>query len=125
MPDWVLPVAVVAGATAAALGVALVFRRRERSRVRHGALDLSRLSAAVTLFTDVGCRRCDQTRAMLIEEGVEFEEFRFDHHPEVHRAVGVTGVPLLVVKGADGTEVGRIAGKATRRELRRLLARAR
>jgi glutaredoxin len=76
----------------------------------------------VTLFSDAGCANCDQARAALVAEGVAFEEFRHDHHEDVFATVGVSGVPLIVVKDEAGQEVGRIAGRVSRRTLKRLLA---
>jgi glutaredoxin len=113
---------VVLAAVAVSLGAAFGFRRLERRRVEKALLDLSPLTSAVTLFTDAGCSRCDQARDMLEAAGVEFEEIRFDHHPDVVEAVGVTGVPLVVARRPDGTEIDRIAGKVSPRALERLLA---
>lgn len=125
MDEPIARIVVVVAAVVVALGVALFFRLVERRRVERTALDLTPLSSAVTLFTDAGCARCDAARAALIEAGAEFEEFRFDHHPEVLEAVGVTGVPLIVARAPDGTEIGRIVGKVRTPALRRLLARVR
>lgn len=55
--------------------------------------------------------------------GTEFEEIRFDHHRDLVEAVGVAGVPVIVARAPDGTELDRIVGKPSRRALRRLLAR--
>lgn len=122
MSEPVVRVVVVAAAIAVAIGVALGFRMNERRRVAKAPLDLGSLRSAVTLFSDAGCTNCDQARAALIEEGVEFEEFRYDHHEDVFTAVGVSGVPLIVVKNKAGEEKGRIAGRTSVRAVRRLVA---
>jgi glutaredoxin len=113
---------VVAAAVAVAIGVALGFRMSERRRVAKAPLDLVTLRSAVTLFSDDGCANCDQARSALVAEGVDFEEFRYDHHRDVFTAVGVFGVPLIVVKDEAGDEVGRIAGRTSARAVRRLIA---
>lgn len=123
MNEPVVRFLVVAAAIAIAIGVALGFRLSERRRVTRAPLDLSSLRSAVTLFSDAGCTNCDQARAALVTEGVDFEEFRYDHHTDVFRAVGVSGVPLIVVKNEAGDEMGRIAGRVSAPRLRRLLAR--
>jgi glutaredoxin len=124
MSEPVVRVLVVAAAVAVAIGVGLGFRLSERRRVTRAPLDLGSLRAAVTLFSDAGCANCDQARAALVAEGVDFEEFRYDHHQDVFTAVGVSGVPLIVVKNEAGDEVGRIAGRTSPRAVRRLLARS-
>jgi glutaredoxin len=124
MSEPVVRVLVVAAAVAVAIGVGLGFRLSERRRVTRAPLDLGSLRAAVTLFSDTGCANCDQARAALVAEGVDFEEFRYDHHQDVFTAVGVSGVPLIVVKNEAGDEVGRIAGRTSPRAVRRLLARS-
>jgi glutaredoxin len=116
-------VVVVAAAAAVALGSAALFRRMERRRVRQAPLDLTGLNSAVTLFSDTGCTRCDLAREALVAAGVDFEELHFDHHRDMVEAVGVTGVPMIVARAPDGTELDRIVGKPSRRALRRLLAR--
>ncbi|HUG74103.1 MAG TPA: glutaredoxin domain-containing protein [Acidimicrobiia bacterium] len=122
MSEPVVRVLVVAAAIAVAIGVALGFRLNERRRVAKAPLDLGSLRSAVTLFSDAGCANCDQARAALVAEGVNFEEFRYDHHKDVFATVGVSGVPLIVVKDQAGDEVGRIAGRASPRAVRRLVA---
>lgn len=123
MSEPVVRILVVAAAVAIAIGVALGFRLSERRRVAKAPLDLGTLRSPVTLFSDAGCTNCDQARTALQEEGVDFEEFRYDHHPEVFAAVGVSGVPLIVVKDEAGDEMGRIAGRVSPRALRRLTGR--
>jgi glutaredoxin len=123
MSDPTLTLVVVVAAIAVSLGSAAIFRRVERRRVRRVPLDLTVITGAVTLFSDAGCARCDLAREALISAGAEFEEIRFDHHRDLVEAVGVTGVPVIVARAPDGTELDRIVGKPSRRALRRLLAR--
>ena len=50
------------------------------------------------------------TRPQLDALGVDFTEVAYDREPDVHRRVGVTGVPLLVIRDETGQEVRRFAG---------------
>jgi len=123
MSDGPLRIAVAAAITGVAVGVALRARVIERRRAAAAPLDLTGFRGRLLLFTDAGCRRCDQARAVLVEAGVEFVEAAFDREPDRLRAAGVTSVPLLVGRDAAGREVGRIAGRVGGRSLARLLAR--
>lgn len=120
MSDLAVPITLVVMAVVVAVAIAYLARRVARSRVQVAPLDVSTLTSTVTLFTDAGCTNCDDARQQLEGAGVTFEEFRFDHHPEVFATVGVTGVPLIVVRGPDGSEQDRIAGKVSAADLRRL-----
>jgi len=119
---------VPAGAVLAAIAVmsAVAFAWGANRAVRHRAvrapLDLSGVTGRIVFFSDVACRRCPGVREAL--SGVEFEEIRYGDDPERFRATGAPAVPLVVVRGADGAEVGRIAGEVRERELRALLRRA-
>lgn len=123
MSEPLLRAMVIGMVLVAVLAVVLLSRAAERKRSIRSPLDLSPVSGSVILFSDAGCRRCDQTRRMLSEAGIAFEEYRHDTDPEVLEQVGVTAVPLVVVRRADGSEAGRIAGRVTKRALRRLTAR--
>lgn len=122
MSDPARVVAAVA-ATAVAGTVVLAARVRDRRSAASAPLDLSGFPGRLVLFTDAGCRRCDQARAVLVAAGADFAEAAFDREPERLRAAGITAVPLLVGRDASGAEVGRIAGRLGRRSLDRLLAR--
>lgn len=106
------------------VGWSMAIRIRERGRSRSAPLDLSRFAAPVVFFTDAACRACGDARAVLEATGIGFDEVAFDHEPDLMREVGVTGVPLVVVRDRHGVEVGRIAGAPSPRALRRLLERA-
>lgn len=121
MTELTVRIVVALAAVVVAFGVAAGFRIRERMKAQRGLLDLTSLESAITLFSDVGCRTCDGARAALESAGIDFEEFRHDHHPEVFARVGVTAVPLIVRRGADGAEVFRIAGAVTSSGLRGLI----
>lgn len=123
MSDLTVKVMVAVGTAAVGLGVAGAARVRERRRAASAPLDLAGFSGGLLFFSDAGCRRCDQARAILEGSGVTFTEAAFDREPERLRAAGVTAVPLLVGRSADGREVGRIAGKLDRRSLARLVSR--
>ena len=101
---------VVVAAIAVAVLVALTAHRRERRRAIRARLDLGGLEGRVIFFSDATCARCDIVRSHLEALAVEFTEIAYDREPEVHRRVGVTGVPLVVVRDAAGTEVRRFAG---------------
>lgn len=120
MTEPTVRILVVAMAIVVALGVAVLFRVRERRKAQRGLLDLTSLESPITLFSDAGCRTCDAARAALETAGIAFEEFRHDHHADVFERVGVTAVPLIVRRGDDGSEVSRIAGAVTAAGLRRL-----
>lgn len=101
---------VAAVAVGAALLVAIWAHRRERRRAQRSVLDLTGLEGRVLFFTDATCTRCDIVRAHLEGLGVEFTEIVYGVDPATHRRVGVTGVPLLVIRDRDGAEVHRFAG---------------
>ncbi len=111
------------GAAALALLVAAWARGAERRRTAAGPLELSGLPVGLVLFSDSGCERCGQVRAALQASGAHFVEVAFDREPVRFQATGVRGVPLLVARDSSGNEVGRIAGRLTRRALNRLLTR--
>ena len=123
MSESVARIALAAGATALALGIALQARAAERRRAAAGPLQLDGIAGRLVLFTAAGCRRCEQARTTLTRAGVEFAEMEFDQDPDRVRSIGVAAVPLLVARDAAGAEVGRIAGRIGRRALARLLSR--
>lgn len=85
-------------------------RTAERRRAGRAPLDLQGIDGRVVFFSDATCTRCDIVRVHLESLGAEFVEIAYDRDPETHRRVGVTGVPLLVIRDADGREVRRFAG---------------
>jgi hypothetical protein len=89
-----------------------------------GPLDLTGVEGRVVFFSDAACPTCDAARARLRASRVPFREIGYHEDPAAHRRAGVTAVPLTVVRGSDGGEVGRIGGRPSRRALRRLLGRA-
>ncbi len=123
MSDIGVRVAVAVFAAGAALAVAGWARAGERRSAASAPLDLSGFSGRLILFSDAGCRRCDQARAVLIDAGVSFEEAAYDREPDRVRSAGVTAVPLLVGRDAAGGEVGRVAGRLGPRALHRLVSR--
>lgn len=117
MTDLVVRLVLIAVVVAAATGVASWARRRERRRALRAPLDLTDLDGDILFFSDAVCSRCDVMRARLVALGVEFHEIAYDRDPETHRRVGVTGVPLVVVRDATGVEVRRFAGVPGRARL--------
>lgn len=111
-------------AVASALGVAFAANRWVRRRAHRALLDLRGVSGRVVFFSDEACRRCPAARDTLTAIGVGFEEIAYGDDPARFRATGAPAVPLVVVRGADLSEVGRIAGEVRSRELRALLRRA-
>lgn len=110
---------VVGGGFAAALAA----RAIERRRVGSTSLDLAGLTEGVLFFSDSACRRCDIVRDRLDDVDAAYVEIRYDEQPETHRRVGVTGVPLVVIR--EGDEVTRLAGVVSRRRLARAVASSR
>lgn len=101
-------------------------RRRLMARAAAALpLDLGGIDGQVLLFSDTSCPSCDVARDRLAAAGVEFREIAYGEAAEVHRVVGITAVPLIVVRGSDGIAVGRIVGKPSSRRLRTLLERSR
>jgi len=111
-------------AVASALGVALSANRWARRRAERAPLRLDRVEGRVVFFSDAACRRCPPARQVLDEAGVAFEEVAYDQDPDRFRAIGAPAVPLVVVRGVDGAEVGRIVGAVRSRDLGALLRRA-
>lgn len=106
MPGVIAAVAALAGA----LGVAWWARTAERRRAGRVSLDLEGIEGRVVFFSDANCTRCDIVRAHLESLDAEYVEIAYDRDPETHRRVGVTGVPVVVIRDADGREVRRFAG---------------
>ncbi len=125
MSEWVTPAVLTSAAVGVVLGVAHLGRRRERRDAMTSPLRLDDIEGAVLFFSDVACKRCDLVRARLESVGADFVEVAFNHEPDLQRAVGVTGVPLLVIRDDTGAIVERIAGVASARRIARALARAR
>lgn len=121
MPDGVVFAAL---AVITALGFAYGANRWVRRRAETARLDLSGITGRVVFFSDAVCRKCPDAREALVAGGVDFEEIRYGDDPARFRATGAPAVPLVVVRDAQGEEVGRIAGEVRARELRRLLTRA-
>ena len=111
--------------TAAAVGVvgavAYLGRRRERRSASVARLRLDGVQGRVLFFTDSACKRCDVVRHRLESLGAAFREIAYNHEPELQQAIGVTGVPLLVVRDRAGTIVDRVAGVASVGRIRRAL----
>lgn len=110
----------VVAVVALALLTGWLGRRIARRRAEDVPLDLTGLGGRVLFFTDSACRRCRVVRGRLDELGAEYTEIRHDQEPETHRRVGVTGVPLIVVRDAES--VTKLAGVVSRRRLARALA---
>ena len=119
-----LRVALVVVAVGIVLGGAWLGRNHQRRHVTRSPLRLDEVEGRVLFFTDVACRRCDLVRDRLVALNAAFSEIAFNHQPDLHRAIGVTGVPLLVVRDDSGAIAYRIAGVASVRRIRRALSRS-
>jgi len=122
MSDVAVRALVAVAAVSIVIWVAFWGNRRERHAAVAAPLQLDGIEARVLFFTDVACRRCDLVRARLESLGTVFAEIAYNHEPDLHRTIGVTGVPLLVVRDGAGVVVDRVAGLASARRLRRALA---
>ncbi len=104
-------------------GVAYLWRLRERHNAFVTRLRLDGIEGLVLFFTDAACKRCDLVRQRLESLGASFIEIAYNREPDLHRTIGVTGVPLLVVRDDTGAVLERVAGLASERRIRRALAR--
>lgn len=109
------------GVVGAAVASARLAWRIQRRGLGTAPLVLDGVPDRLVLFSDAACARCDEARATLETTGRPFREIAYDTEPETMGAVGVTAVPLIVARRADGAEAGRIVGKVSPRRLRRLL----
>lgn len=121
MAESAIRVLIGAAVVLTAVGVAGWARRAQRRGAVTAPLALDGIPGRIVLFSDAACARCDQARAVLETVGEPFSEVAFEADPGLMAAAGVGAVPLVVVRRADGTEVGRIAGKVSARRLRRLV----
>jgi glutaredoxin len=121
-----MPGGVIFAAVAAVMALAFAFgaTRWTRRRADRATLDLGGIPGRVVFFSDEACRKCTAAREALIASGVDFEEIRYGDDPARFRATGAPAVPMVVVRDASGTEVGRIPGEVRGPALRSLLGRA-
>ena len=49
--------------------------------------------------------------------GATFTEIAYDSDPDTHRSVGVTGVPLVVIRSESGVEERRFVGAVPKSRL--------
>jgi predicted DsbA family dithiol-disulfide isomerase len=124
MSEAAVRLLLIAIGVAAVVATWAITKVTERWRAERGTLNLDGLDARVLFFSDAACHRCDVVRAMLESETVEWIEIGFETDAATHERVGVTGVPLLVVRGLDDVITARMAGVPSRRRLRRALTTA-
>lgn len=117
MGDTLVRFLVVAAVLSVALGVAGIAHQLSRLRAGRAPLSLEGLEGRVLFFTDSQCTRCDVVRAHLDALSADYVEIPYDQEPETHQRVGVTGVPLLVVRDREGREVRRFAGVISKARL--------
>jgi len=121
MGDVAWRLVLVGGIAAAAAAAGYAAGRLRARRAASAPVDVSGLDGRLLLFTERSCASCTVVRSMLAEAGAGFDEIRYEESPEAHRRSGVTSVPLLVARDAGGVVVARIAGRPSKRALRRLL----
>jgi predicted DsbA family dithiol-disulfide isomerase len=97
-------------ALVAAFAFAFWAHRRDRRRAVRAPLDLGGVDGRVLFFSDAACTRCDIVRSHLEALGATFTEIAYDREPDAHRRIGITAVPLVVVRDESGAEVRRFAG---------------
>jgi hypothetical protein len=121
-----MPGGVIFAAVSVAMAVAFAYgaTRWTRRRADTAILKLDGISERVVFFSDEACRKCAAARDALVAAGVDFEEIRYGDDPSRFRATGAPAVPMVVVRTADLSEVGRIAGEVRASALRGLLTRA-
>lgn len=124
MDDALGRLVLVAAVAGAALAAAWGARRRSSRRAERAPIDASGFSGRVLLFSDATCPTCDEARSVLEGTGASFVEVAYGEHPEGMRRAGIAAVPLIIVRDDAGDTVGRIAGRPSRRRVRRLLGRA-
>jgi glutaredoxin len=124
MNDAIVRILLVGAVAGAALVVARLANGRASRRAERADIDADGFTGRVLLFTDSACGTCDLARTVLESTGIEFVEVTYGAHPEGMQAAGISAVPLLVVRDERGQTVGRIAGRPSRRRVRRLLDKA-
>jgi len=117
-------VGLVTASAFAFVGTSFLRRWLRARRAASGPLDLSGIADRVLLFSEASCPSCDVARLRLDGSGIDYREVRYEDDPEVHRNAGVTAVPLVVVRTADGEITGRIGGRPPIRTLNRLFRRS-
>lgn len=118
------PALITLAAVAVVASVAFLGRRRGRRKAEKAPLELDSLVGLVLFFSDVACTRCDLMRRRLEKLEVNFVEIAHNHEPGLLDRIGVTGVPLLVIRDKSGVIVDRVAGAASVWRIRRALARS-
>ena len=111
MSPTVIRFAVVLGALAVALGLALIARRGVA--LRRQPMSLPPGLTAPALFTSDTCETCGRMRSML--DGLDLHDLReivWEHEPEVFEAAGVTRVPVFVWTDDQGA-TWRVEGVAS------------
>lgn len=99
--------AVLAGALAVAVSIALLLRRRQsRGAVR--SVDARGLHPGVYFFSSDTCDTCDRARETLdVSVGRDgYTEFVWEHDPDVFGDLGVDAVPAVAI--VDREETGRL-----------------
>jgi hypothetical protein len=124
MPEALVRGLFVAGVACLALAVALLAPRWSARRAEQMPIDLSGIDGRVVLFSSRSCRRCDAVRDLLVRMGVVHTEVQYEADPARFDEAGVGAVPLVVARDEQGAALCRVAGSASPRRIRRLLAAA-
>ena len=124
MSDVAIRLLAAAMAVGVVVGVGIWGRVQERRRSHGADLNLDGIEGSVLFFTDAACLRCGVVRSRLDDLGVDYTEIAYNHEPELQAAIGVIGVPQVVVRSRDGAIVARLVGSISRRRLRRAVHKA-
>lgn len=124
MGEPALRALLVAAVVIAGLLVVIGSRVGERLRVRRAPLRLNDIEGRILFFSASHCSRCDSVRSVLDRLRLQYREVAHEEAPGVQERVGVSSVPLVVVRDETGAEVARFAGRISARRLRRAVAEA-
>ena len=110
----------------AVLAIAALVAYVARRRPHHPPVDISglNLDPGLVVFTSTDCRRCKVVLASAKATGAPLREITYELEAHLQEQVGVTGVPLTIVVGRDGTAAAQFAGLVGQSRLRRALSRA-
>ncbi len=123
MDSTVVRIVLIAVVVLVAAAGAYVARR---GTVVHPPIDISGagFSPGLVVFTSTACRGCKPVLEVAKQTGAPLREVTFEIEAALQERVGVTGVPLTVVVGADGNVAAQFAGDVKESRLRRALRRA-
>ena len=127
MSDLTVRMILVGGVALAAVLVGWIASWVRRRGHESGVIDdlalFAHLPERVLFFSTTSCPSCDAARTRLQDSGAAYREIGYGDAPDLHAAAGITGVPLILIRGADGGVVAQIVGKPSKWTLERLFRR--